>query len=92
MHVLKTILIRRQKYAELPEPVVFMSVEESTSGRINEEFLRLLFLDANRETSSLSGELTEESVQFLFIRSVCTCVSEEGGDGESADSEALSLL
>ena len=29
----------RQKYAELPEPVVFMPVASSTSGRINEEFL-----------------------------------------------------
>ena len=29
----------RQKYAELPEPVVFIPVTSSTSGRINEEFL-----------------------------------------------------
>ncbi len=34
----------RQKYAELPEPVVFMPVAASTSGRINEEFLHLLFV------------------------------------------------
>ena len=32
----------RQKYAELPEPVVFIPVASSTSGRINEEFLGLL--------------------------------------------------
>ena len=31
----------RQKYSDLPEPVVFMSVTSSTSGRINEEFLLL---------------------------------------------------
>ena len=61
----------RQKYAEVPEPVVFMPVATSTSGRINEEFLCLLFLYVNREGSSLSGELTEESSQFRFIRAGC---------------------
>ena len=61
----------RQKYPELPEPVVFMSVSVSTSGRINEEFLHLLFLHTNRETSALTGELLEESVQFHFIRTTC---------------------
>ena len=50
-----------QNYAELPEPVVFMPVAASTSGRINEEFLRLLFLHANQEASALAGELPEES-------------------------------
>ena len=34
----------------------------------NEEFLRLLFLHANREASALAGELSEESAQFRFIR------------------------
>ncbi len=61
----------RQKYAELPEPVVLMTVTTSTSGRINEEFLLLLFLHDNRETSALSGELPEESVLFGFIRADC---------------------
>ena len=58
----------RQKYAELPEPVVFMSVKTSTSGRINEEFLLLMFLYVHRDTSVLSGELTEELTPFHFIR------------------------
>ena len=48
-----------------------MSVTSSTSGRINEEFLHLMFLHANREASALSGELLEESAQFRFIRSSC---------------------
>ena len=61
----------RQKYAELPEPVVFMPVAANTSGRINEEFLRLLFLHAHRDASALSGELPEESAQFCFIRTSC---------------------
>ena len=58
----------RQKYDDLPEPVVFMSVKTSTSGRINEEFLLLMFLHVHRDSSVLSGELTEESTQFHFIR------------------------
>ena len=61
----------RQNYAELPKPVVFMPVPASTSGRINEDFLRLLFLHANRETIVLVGELPEESAQFRFIRASC---------------------
>jgi hypothetical protein len=48
-----------QNYDELPEPVVFMTVAAGTSGRIYEEFLRLLFLHANREASALAGELSE---------------------------------
>ena len=50
----------RQNYAELPEPVVFIPVSTSTSGRINEDFLCLLFLHVNREASALAGELPEE--------------------------------
>ncbi len=34
-------------------------------------FLRLLFLDAHRDVSSLTGELPEESAQLRFIRAVC---------------------
>ena len=59
----------RQKYTELPEPVVFMTVVVSTSGRINEKFL--LFLHAHRDASALAGELPEESAQFHFIRTSC---------------------
>ena len=48
-----------------------MTVAASTSGRINEEFLHLLFLHTNREASVLVGELSEESAQFRFIRANC---------------------
>ena len=48
-----------------------MPVVEITSGRINEEFWRLMFLDTNREDSVLTGEFSEESVQFRFVRPVC---------------------
>ena len=61
----------RQKYVEIPKPVVFMTVPASTSGRINEEFWLLLFLHPNREASVLAGELPEESTQFRFIRAAC---------------------
>ena len=58
----------KRLYAELPDPVVFLPVAASTSDRINEETLRLLFLHANREASALAGEVPEESAQFRFIR------------------------
>ncbi len=48
-----------------------MPVASSTFGRIIEEFLRLMFLHANREASALAGELPEESAQFRFIRAAC---------------------
>ena len=48
-----------------------MSVAASTSGRINEKFLRLMFLHAHRDASALAGELPEESAQFRFIRAAC---------------------
>ena len=37
-------------YAELPDPVVFMPVAASTSGRINEETLRLVpWIDVGKD-------------------------------------------
>ena len=52
----------------IPDPVVFIPVAVSTSGRINEETLssRLLFLHVNREADTLDGELPEESNKLLF--------------------------
>ena len=48
-----------------------MTVTASTSGRINEEFLRLLFMHAHRDDSVWAGELPGESAQFRFIRAAC---------------------
>ena len=44
----------------------------NTSGRLHDDFIRLLFLDTHRETSALTNELTEESdhPKFRFLRSV----------------------
>ena len=47
----------KRLYTELPNPVVFLPVDASTSGRINEEAPRLLFSHANREASALAGEV-----------------------------------
>ena len=51
--------------------MVFLPVTVSTSGRINEETLSLLFLHTNREASALAGEVSEESAQLRFIRAAC---------------------
>jgi hypothetical protein len=48
-----------------------MSVTVDTSGRIYDDFSRLLFLHARREASALTNELPEESDQFRFLHSVC---------------------
>ena len=37
-----------------------------TSGRLYDDFIRLIFVDTNRETSPLANELPEESDQFRF--------------------------
>ena len=45
-----------------------MPVTVDTSGRIYDDFSRLLFLHAHREASVLPNELPEESDQFRFLR------------------------
>ena len=39
----------------------------STSRRVHDDFLRLLFLHAHREASALAGELPEESDHFRLL-------------------------
>jgi hypothetical protein len=48
-------------------------VAVDTSGRIYDDFSRLLFLHAHREASALAlaNELQEESEQFRFLRAAC---------------------
>ena len=58
----------RQIYSDSPDPIVFLPVSVSTSGRVYDDFTRLLFLHAHREASVLAGELPEESEQFRFLR------------------------
>ncbi len=47
---------------------MFLPIAVSTSGRVYEDFTRLLFLHTDREDSILAGELPEESDQFRFFR------------------------
>ncbi len=58
----------RQIYADGPDPIVFLPIAVSTSGRVYEDFARLIFLHSYREGSILVGELPEESEQFRFLR------------------------
>ena len=64
----KKIRHYRQLYADKPDPVIFLPVAVNTSGRVYENFVRLLFLHVHREASILAGELPEESDQFRFLR------------------------
>jgi hypothetical protein len=48
-----------------------MPVAVDTTGRIYEDFSRLLFLHAHREASALANEIPEESEQFRFLRVAC---------------------
>ena len=56
---------------DLSEPIVFMSVVVNVSGRLCDDFLILFYLHDHRETSVLTGELTEETDQFRFLRAGC---------------------
>ena len=47
---------------------MFLPITVSTSGRVYEDFTRLIFLHTHREDSILAGELPEESEQFRFLR------------------------
>ena len=44
-----------------------MSVTVNTSGRVYDDFVRIIFLHVHRETSILPGEFAEESDQFRFL-------------------------
>jgi hypothetical protein len=48
-----------------------MPVAVDTSGRVYDDFNRLLFLYAHREASALVNELPEVSDQFRFLRATC---------------------
>ena len=67
----KKIIHYRQLYLDRPEPIAFMPVAVDTSGRIYDDFLRLLFLHAHREASALANDIPEESGQFRFLRDAC---------------------
>ena len=61
----------RNIYLNHPDPIDFIPVAVDTTGRLYDEFIRLLFLHAHREASALANELPEESDQFHFLRASC---------------------
>ena len=67
----KKIIHYRQLYLDRPEPIAFMPVAVDTSDRIYDDFLRLLFLLAHREASTLANDIPEESGHFRFLRTAC---------------------
>ena len=69
--VRKKIIHYRRLYIDRPDPIAFMPVAVDTSGRIYDDFLRLLFLHAHREASALANDILEESDHFRFLRAAC---------------------
>ena len=61
----------RNLYSNRPDPIAFIPLTVDTTGRMYDEFIRLLFLHAHREASALANELPEESDQFRFLHSSC---------------------
>ncbi len=61
----------RNLYLNHPDPIVFIPLTVDTTGRMYDEFIRLLFLHTHREQSVLSNELPEESDQFRFLHTSC---------------------
>ena len=61
----------RNVYLNHPDPISFIPLSVDTTGRMYDEFIRLLLLDVHREVSALPNELTEESDQFCFLRASC---------------------
>jgi hypothetical protein len=62
------ILHYRQLYLNRPDPITFLPTPADTTGRVYDDFSRLLFLDVHREASTLVNEIPEESTQFRFLR------------------------
>ncbi len=61
----KKVLHYRQLYINRPDPIVFLPVAVDTTGRLYDDFSRLLFLHTHRESSALVNEIPG---QFRFLR------------------------
>jgi hypothetical protein len=59
----------RQLYIDRPDPIVFIPVVVDTSDRIYDDFLRLLFLHAHREASTLTNDIP--GIRSLSFSSRC---------------------
>jgi hypothetical protein len=69
--VRKKILHYHQLYINRPDPIDFLPVAVDTTGRLYDDFSRLLFPHVHREASALTNEIPEESGQFRFLRTAC---------------------
>ncbi len=67
----KKISHYRQLYLNRPDPIAFLPAAVDTTGRLYDDFSRLLFVHTHRESSTLSNEIPEESGQFRFLRTAC---------------------
>jgi hypothetical protein len=65
------IIHYRQLYLNRPDPIAFMPVTVDTSGRIYDDFSRLLFLHIHSESSALVNELRVESPGSISFSSRC---------------------
>ena len=61
----------RNLYLNRPDPIAFIPIAVDTTGRMYDEFIRLIFLHTHRGVSSLANELPEESDQFCFLHASC---------------------
>ncbi len=68
--VRKKILHYHQLYINRPDPISSLPVVVDTTGRLYDDFSRLLFLHTHREPSDLTNDISEESDQFHFLRVV----------------------
>jgi hypothetical protein len=67
----KKILHYHQLYINRPDPISFLPTVVDTTGRLYDDFSRLLFLHTHREASALANEIPEESGQFRFLCATC---------------------
>jgi hypothetical protein len=67
----KKILHYRQLCINCPDPIAFLPAAVDTTGRLYDDFSRLLFLHDHREGSTLTNEIPEEWDQFRFLRAAC---------------------
>ncbi len=61
----------RNLYLNRPESITFLSLTVDTSDRVYDDFIRLLLLHPDPESSVLTNELPEVSDQFRFLRVTC---------------------
>ncbi len=64
----KKILHYRQLYVDRPDPIAFMPVAVDTSGRIYDDFFRLLFLHASTSAARFSLPSSREKLVWLSLR------------------------